>query len=187
VPYRDDSIAGRLLSDDLESLGQVIRWIAIVLASRSFWTLREEWPDLHQEIMSRVIDSLRRERFDATRDFRSYVQAIARYTALEALDARRHRHPAGSPERAAAGDTPEMEARLVSHQFARLALDQATEECRGLIKAYFFEQRSYAEIAAALDVPVGTVKSRLARCLDGIHRALGGGRSGRRPVRPVAT
>ena len=179
MTYRDDSIEGRLLADDPDAVGTVIRWIARGIASTSFWVLREDWPDLHQEAMARVIESLREGRFDATRDFRSYVQAIARYTALHALNLRFHQPPAEELDPVTTGDPPGIEGLAISRQFARLAIDQATDGCRRLIQAYFFEQKGYAEISAAWGVPVGTVKSRLARCLDSLHRALGGGRSGR--------
>lgn len=181
MSYRDDSIEGRLLADDPEAVGTVLRWIAWILVSPSFWSLRQEWPDLHQEAMTRVIESLRDGRYDAAREFRTYVQAIARYTALHALNSRLNRLASDAIDPATAAAAPLGESAAIAHQFARLALAQASDECRELIRAYFFEQKGYAEIAAGTGVPVGTVKSRLARCLDGIHRALGGaGRRGKR-------
>jgi DNA-directed RNA polymerase specialized sigma24 family protein len=53
------------------------------------------------------------------------------------------------------------------------------EGCRNLILAYFIEERSYGEIAAHLHVPVGTVKSRLFRCMAAFRRTLA---HRRRPV-----
>ncbi|MGH9750604.1 MAG: RNA polymerase sigma factor [Candidatus Polarisedimenticolia bacterium] len=176
MPYRADSIEGRLIAGDDAAVAQVIRWIAQVMASPRFWTLRAEWLDLHQDAMARVLESLSRERFDPAQDFRTYVQAVARYTAFEAMTLRRRAAATGETDAAAADTVPDRrpwpEESAASVQIARLALDRASAECRALIRAYFFEQRNYAEIAATLGVPVGTVKSRLARCLEKIQRLL---------------
>lgn len=171
--YRDDSTEARLLAGDVEALGEVIRWIARTLAAPRFWPIRHQWLDLHQEALTRVIESLRRGRFDPARDFRVYVQAVARYTGFEALDSQRPETPLEDLGDGLVGRAPGQETRLITAGLARLALDQASDECRSLIQAYFYEQRSYAEIAARLGVPVGTVKSRLSRCLVAICRALG--------------
>ena len=53
-------------------------------------------------------------------------------------------------------------------------LDRASDGCRTLLVAYFMEQRSYSEIAEEHGQPVGTVKSRLFRCLDAARVAVGG-------------
>ncbi len=185
VSYRDESIEGRLLAGDLEAVGRVSRWIASVIAAPRFWPLREEWLDLHQEIMARVIESLRQGRFDASRDFRIYVQAVGRYTALQVLNLRHQRRIAGAPDGPGPAGPAAIETEVASWQVARLVLDRASDECRALIRAYFFEQRSYAEIAASLGVPIGTVKSRLARCLEAVHRAIGGRRAGRSAGSPT--
>jgi len=173
--YREDSIEGRLLDGEPLAVGTVIRWISAVLASPAFWSVRAEWPDLHQEAMMRVLESLRRGRFDPGRDFRAYVQAVARYTARETALKRRRVGP-GSPDSAPDGlplpGHPAPEDTLARRQLARLVMDHAGDDCRSLLRAYFYEQKSYAQIAEARGVPVGTIKSRLARCLKNTQRAL---------------
>jgi RNA polymerase sigma-70 factor (ECF subfamily) len=172
VAYRDDSIEGRLLAGDETAVALVVRWVARALAAARFWSVRDEWIDLHQEAVARVIESLRRGRFDASQDLRTYVQAVARYTALEAIH-RRRRHPETAlADGPLAGPAAGPDERAAARQIARLALDCATEDCRRLLRAYFYEQKNYAEIAAVLGVPVGTIKSRLARCLEKIRKAL---------------
>ncbi len=172
MPYLRHTTERLLLDDDPRALGEVIRWIAGVLAAPRFWVLRSDWADLQQEVLARVIESLRQERFDPARDFRFYVQGIARYTALQAMS-RSHRHES----RPLAGDEPSPtagnpEQRAIGRQLVRRVLEQISEECRDLIRLYFLEDRSYDEIAAMHDLPRGTVKSRLFRCLQGAHEAL---------------
>jgi RNA polymerase sigma factor (sigma-70 family) len=177
LKYGQDSPAGRLLAGDRETVGETVRWVSRVLASPSFWALRREWKDLVQEVLGRVIDSLRTGRFDPARDFRTYVQGVARFTAFTTLSRR-------SPEVPTDDDAPEpagpvgpggsTEDRIASEQLARYVLDRATEDCRALLVGYFLEQQSYAEIAEETGQPVGTVKSRLFRCLNAARVAIGG-------------
>jgi RNA polymerase sigma factor (sigma-70 family) len=178
VPYAEQSIARRLLDEDPEALGQVMRWISGALAAPRFWHMRQEWPDLLQEVLARVLGSLRQERFDPSRDLRVYVQGIARFVSLEAM-ARRKRFAlvGGTGENESAPD-PSPESVAIRRQMARRVLDLSTRDCRELIRLYFFEARSYDEIASIHAVPPGTVKSRLFRCLQGAHRMLS------RPVAP---
>ena len=179
LPYRDDSLEGRFLAGDPETVGKIIRWIAVVIASSRFWRLRGEWLDMHQEVMGRLVESLRRQRFDASQDFRTYVQGVARYTAMEALRPKLRLISTDDAGDSAAADSPEVDEDVISRQMARQVLDHASEGCRQLFRAYYYEQRNYEEIAAAQGLPVGTVKSRLARCLDSAHRMLRAGRAGR--------
>ena len=169
MPYPEHSVARRLLEDDPEALGQVIRWISTALTSPRFWSLRGEWPDLVQEVLARVVESLRLERFDASRDLRVYVQGIARYASLQALN--RQLQPTAS-EPVASPPEADAESEVIDRQLVRRVLDLASEECRELIRAYFYEARNYEEIAGVHGVPVGTVKSRLFRCLESAHQSL---------------
>lgn len=162
MSYQGDSIEGRLLAGDPAAIGIVSRWIAPILTSSRFWSIRREWADLHQDVMGRIVESLKLERFVPQRDFRVYVQGIARNTARHTR-ARRIEIPLDSiPERISENDAhDEAEARM----FARSVLDSATPTCRELMRLYFLKQMDYDEIAEALGLPVGTVKSRLFRCL----------------------
>ena len=167
MPYHKDSLQGRLLAGDREALRLVRRWIAEALSAARWWRLRAEWKDIQQEVLSRLVDSLRQERFRADGEFKSYVQGICRHTAQNWRV-----RPAGRTAAARPGYSTQvppggdLEQQLISDQLVRNALDEASAECSELIRAYFLEGLSYAELAARLDIPVGTVKSRLFRCLQ---------------------
>lgn len=52
------------------------------------------------------------------------------------------------------------------------ALNQLTDEQRIVVTAYYFQHASYKEIAAALDIPLGTVMSRLSRAKSTLRQLL---------------
>jgi len=173
MSYPDDSLENRLLHGEPEALGLVSRWIAGALAARRYWRLRTEWKDLAQEILTRVLDSLRRERYRHQGGFRAYVEGVCRFTALQRLAAL---VPTGDDpaldEIQGAGPESDPERTAMLRQLVRMALDGASDECRSLIRSYYLEERSYSDLATELGVPVGTVKSRLSRCLICVREAL---------------
>ncbi|HEU5180962.1 MAG TPA: RNA polymerase sigma factor [Candidatus Polarisedimenticolia bacterium] len=181
MAYLDKSLEARLLLGDVEALDVVSRWIAHVLTLPRFWRLNQEWRDLHQEAMACLIESLREGRFDALRDLRVYVKGIAHHVALQRL-----REIRGERGRAVQGDElnpgADSEGLVMTQQLVRRVLDLASEECRELIASYFLEQQSYEEIAGGLEVPVGTIKSRLFRCLESAYWAAAGTRVARRQL-----
>ncbi len=86
----------------------------------------------------------------------------ARLTPLEDL-----------PELPASGDDPEVALlRAASAADVRAALAQLGAEAREILVLRELDDRSYAEIAQALGVPLGTVMSRLARARAQLRRIL---------------
>ncbi len=71
------------------------------------------------------------------------------------------------------GEDHSPEQRIIESQLARQVLEAASDECRSLITRYFMREWRYQEIAEELSLPVGTVKSRLFRCMENIHKLLG--------------
>lgn len=143
----------------------------MVLTDQRFHALRSDWADLHQEILARIVESLRSGRFDATRDFRTYVHGIARFTALRARNERFDRLHRSAP--ASQGDRDpedETDSPAADRLLAREILEAADPPCRRLFMLFYFERLAYEEIARQLGVPLGTVKSRLFRCLESAHR-----------------
>lgn len=174
--YRPDSVEGRFLAGKPEAVAEVGRWVAQVLAAPSFWSLRPEWKDLHQEVLGRLIESLRRKRFDPEKEFRTYVQGIARFAGYKAIGRRVHAASdtdldLEAPEQVS-GSGPGLEQQVIDAQLARQAFEAASDECRTLMTEYFMRERRYQEIADELSLPVGTVKSRLFRCMENIHKLL---------------
>ena len=67
--------------------------------------------------------------------------------------------------------TPESVDKLESESVNR-ALLQVEERYRVPVALYYFEQLSYAEISAVLEIPIGTVMSRLSRGKELLRKSL---------------
>jgi RNA polymerase sigma-70 factor (ECF subfamily) len=50
-------------------------------------------------------------------------------------------------------------------QMLQQALDGLDEKCRTIIQLKYYDDYSYEDIAALSNIPLGTVASRLKRCL----------------------
>ena len=56
----------------------------------------------------------------------------------------------------------------------REALGQLSSDCREILDRFFTRDESYRTIGAALDLPAGTIASRISRCLDKLRNAFEG-------------
>lgn len=172
--YDKHTPEGDFLAGDADAIADVYQWIARVLTRARFWSLRPDLPDLHQEVVVRVTAGLQAGRFERGRDFKGYVIGVAQFTAMKTLDKNRVRAGySGRTDEAHAdwhggqrGDFAQIEAR----QLARVLLEESGDTCRELILLYFFEDRSYDEIARDKDLAIGTIKSRLHRCLEKLKK-----------------
>ncbi len=162
----------RFLRGEALAYATVARWIAQALTSPRFRLLRSEWKDLHQETLRRVVESLRRGRFDASRSFRVYVQSIARYVARDALTRELRRRGHITSEAVQASSDAVLEAVLQARELAAEVLTRIPPGCRRLFRLLFQEELNQAEIAERLDVPIGTIKSRTFRCLKKAREVL---------------
>jgi RNA polymerase sigma-70 factor (ECF subfamily) len=111
-------------------------------------------------------------RFDPTRELGPWLYAIARRTAIDEYR-RRRRDRLTEPDGferldAAAAQGSEGIERTWEAWQVRLAVDDLPVEEQEVVRLAWFEGLTHPEIAARLDVPVGTVKSRSHRA----HRRL---------------
>jgi RNA polymerase sigma-70 factor (ECF subfamily) len=167
-------------ASDLEALIPRLRRYARALTGS-----REAADDLTQDTLERAW--LKRDLWQAGTSLRAwlfavmhgvFVNGIRRHRATESLDAL----PGGGPERADATATAES---AVAVRDLRLALQRLTEEQREVVLLVGLEQLSYAEAAAVLAVPIGTVMSRLSRGRERLRQLLEGEGAGHQGLRRV--
>ena len=130
--------------------------------------------DAAQEAMIAIVRAL--PRFDGRSSFGTWAYRIATNSSLDELRRRRRRRPVLADTRSMGdlGDTAEVVELADPHSTLRLdaiaermSLDAALlalpESFRVPVVLRDVADLDYAEIAEVLDVPVGTVKSRIAR------------------------
>jgi RNA polymerase sigma-70 factor (ECF subfamily) len=112
-------------------------------------------PDARPWLFGIATNLVRRHHRDEVRQFRAYARS-AEDPVLDAFDG--------------------VEARLDASQMRRELVDalaQVPVEELDALLLYAWAELSYPEIASALDVPTGTVRSRLSRARGRIRAALG--------------
>jgi RNA polymerase sigma-70 factor (ECF subfamily) len=73
-------------------------------------------------------------------------------------------------------ESPQPDARLASSQTearVQTALAALSNEQKRVVELSFFEEKAHAEIATILDIPLGTVKSRLRLAMGRLRNLLG--------------
>ena len=105
----------------------------------------------------------------------TWLGTIGRNVAVDMLRARAVR-PRLAPEPDDAAEPAATADGAVDTALQRMvllgALSQVSPEHRGVVLLAVVRDRPYADVAAALDIPVGTVKSRVHHALRGMRRSL---------------
>jgi RNA polymerase sigma-70 factor (ECF subfamily) len=104
----------------------------------------------------------------------AWLATIARHVALDVLRARTSRpRPATEADTEAHTGTTAAAVDTVLQRVLLLeALSGISAEHRGVVLLAVMRDRPYSDVAAALDIPVGTVKSRVHHALRGMRRNL---------------
>jgi RNA polymerase sigma-70 factor (ECF subfamily) len=178
----DDAIV-RLRRGDLDALAVVLPQYQVRLYRFLLRMVRDPAAaeDLFQQTWLRVIEKISgynpRYRFD------SWLYSVAHNLAIDhvrrqrgwSLDAAEEGEDA-PVARLASYDSDPLERVLETERGAILskALDKLPAIHRAVLTLRFEEEMKLEEIAAVVDIPLSTVKSRLRRALDGLRRNLHG-------------
>jgi len=127
---------------------------------------RQDAEDAAQETFVRVLKNL--HRWDPGRDFEPWLLAIAGNRCRTAL-ASRKRRPAGEmlPEQVPDGQPDQHDAQNLAEEVS-LALAHIREDYRQAFVLFHEHQMSYDQIAEAMEVPLGTVKTWVHRARRGL-------------------
>jgi RNA polymerase sigma factor (sigma-70 family) len=153
------------LRGEEEPFREVEKWMMGEIGAR--YTIRGlDKEDLCQQVHEKLVASLRSGRFGQRSSFRTYVLSIVHYTCIDALRRKYLRRIDESPEELPAewgNPYRELEKSEMSQLLHRL-LDLSPEICRRLWQMIFLQKLSYQEIGRRLEIPPGTVKSRMFSC-----------------------
>jgi RNA polymerase sigma-70 factor (ECF subfamily) len=165
----DDDLVAAAQRGDARAMDELLRrhYDRVHAVCRRIAGSTRDADDAAQEAMIRVIRNI--DKFDGRSGFGTWIYRIATNTALDELRRRKRRpqlHLAGDDD-APFEPVDEMSHRRVDDVADRIAIDAALselpEEFKVVVVMRDVGDLDYAEIAAALDIPVGTVKSRISR------------------------
>jgi len=143
------------------------------IAVRAFRLPEHDAEDVFQDVFARTF-----ERLDSLRDDAAIRPWLAQLTRNACVDRLR----AGAREQLA----EEPPAEVLDAEMERLdeALDvhdglrALSGDCREILDRFFAQDESYRMIAEALDLPAGTIASRISRCLGKLRESLEGRKPG---------
>jgi RNA polymerase sigma factor (sigma-70 family) len=125
--------------------------------------------DVYQEVFTRVYTRLDTLRDDAA--VRPWIAQLTRRLCLDLRVAGSREQPTPEPVDAA---HEQVLADLDEAFSVRDALAELPDHCQEMLDRFFARDESYRTISSELDIPQGTIASRIARCLVRLRERLEG-------------
>jgi RNA polymerase sigma-70 factor (ECF subfamily) len=177
----DQKTLTRMAQGDADALGELYDRYVRGVYSLAFRILHDgmEAEDVVQEVFAQVWKQA--SRYDASRGVvLAWLLTLTRSRAIDRLRARRARGAGSSDERALqqiTDSSPPADLQVLSsEQVGRLraALDELPMLQRSAIELSYFEGLTHVEVAAQLEQPLGTVKTRIRLALRKLREVLEG-------------
>jgi RNA polymerase sigma-70 factor (ECF subfamily) len=141
----------------------------LAIATRAYRLREQDAEDVFQELFARAHAQLGSLRDDNA--LRPWVAQLTRRFCVDRYRSLGREQLGADVDEAFASDTMERidEALAVQAALATLGPD-----CQEIIDRFFCRDESYRQIGAALDIPSGTIASRISRCLAQLRTAYEG-------------
>lgn len=143
------------------------------IVGRGFRLGDHDAEDVFQEVFARLYEKLGTIRDDSS--IRFWIGQTARRLAIDKLRAGGREAPAFDPElmeETMGADDSEL-GRLEVALDIRAAVDDLPEACREVVVRFFLRDESYVQIGEAMEIPPGTIASRISRCLTKLRESFG--------------
>jgi len=169
----DDELVARCRNGNDECWRQLVeRYSRYVYAIsvQAFRLPESDADDVFQEVFARAYEHLDKLRDDAA--LRPWLAQLTRRLCIDTLRSGSREQPAGEDiEPEGADDTIEqIDEALAVHEAMRTLPDH----CAEILDRFFARDESYRTIGEALELPSGTVASRISRCLTRLRGELEG-------------
>jgi RNA polymerase sigma factor (sigma-70 family) len=173
VEQTDAQLVSRCRAGDPDAWNEFVdRFSRYVYAicSRGFRLAEHDAEDVFQEVFARAFERLSELRSDDA--VRPWLAQLTRRLCIDRLrlNARDQSSDADLDEQ----EADDVLATLDDAMTVRAALDKVGDPCREILDRFFCRDESYRTIGDLLELPAGTIASRISRCLDKVRSELDG-------------
>ena len=170
-PLSDSALVAACLAGEQTAWNELVERFSryvFAIATQAFRLSATDAEDVFQEVFARIYD-----RLDSLRDPAALRPWIGQLTRRECIDRLRI-----ATRETPVETLPEEVENAVDHLEeafdVRLELSALSEECQAVLDRFFCRDESYRTIGEALDLPPGTIASRILRCLARLRERLEG-------------
>ncbi|MDX6442656.1 MAG: hypothetical protein QOE43_2385 [Gaiellaceae bacterium] len=160
----DSQLVGRCRRGEAGAWDELVERFSryvFAICTQGFRLAEHDAEDVFQDVFSRVYTHLDRLRDDEA--FRPWLAQLTRRACIDKLRAGSRELPVEELEPTELDETlSQLDDALSVHE----AMATLPENCREILDRFFARDESYRTIGDALDLPPGTIASRLSRCLD---------------------
>jgi RNA polymerase sigma factor (sigma-70 family) len=170
----DAQLVSRCRSGDQAAWNELVERFSryvYAISTQAFRLPLQDAEDVFQEVFARVYEHLDRLRSDEA--IRPWIGQLTRRLCIDRLRGGSREGPAETDDLELAG-IDESLAQLDEALTVRASLDAVGDPCREVLDRFFCRDESYKAIGDALDLPAGTIASRISRCLGKLKVELEG-------------
>ena len=131
------------------------------IAVQAFHLREHDAEDVFQEVFARAYQHLDSLRDDAA--VRPWLGQLTRHACIDRLRAEAREQPSDAELEPGAAD--DALARIEDAFAVHESLAQLPSHCQEILDRFFARDESYRTIGEALELPAGTIASRISRCL----------------------
>jgi RNA polymerase sigma-70 factor (ECF subfamily) len=166
----DTELVGRCRAGDAAAWNELVERFSryvFAICVQGFRLSEHDAEDVFQDVFTRVYTHLDRLRDDEA--FRPWLAQLTRRTCIDRIRSGGRETPTEDVE---PGDLDETLSRLDDSLAIHDAMAAMTDNCRDILDRFFARDESYRTIGDALELPAGTIASRISRCLDKLKALL---------------
>jgi RNA polymerase sigma-70 factor (ECF subfamily) len=174
----DAELVARCRQGDEEAWAELVERFSryvYAIAVQGFRLSEQDAEDVFQEVFARTYERLDRLRDDAA--VRPWLAQLTRNLCVDRLRERARVQPTDEIEAGADDSLGEIDLALD----VREALEALGDPCSDLLDRFFCRDESYRTIGEGLELPAGTIASRISRCLVKLRGQLEGRNDGSGP------
>lgn len=163
VELTDAQLVARCRTGDPDAWNELVERFSryvYAIAVQAFKLPEHDAEDVFQEVFTRAYENLHKLRDDEA--IRPWLAQLTRRLCIDRLRARSAEQLENDVEIADVRDTiARLDESLAVHE----ALSALPDSCQEILDRFFARDESYRMIGDALDLPSGTIASRISRCL----------------------